>query len=67
MIVSSDNKNVGGVEFKNFGSHSNEYPYPYLTAAAAIGITKTEIDIFIKRLSKILEAIKNKQKIELDN
>ena len=32
--------------------------FPYLTAAAAIGVNKSEIDLFIKRLNKTLESIK---------
>lgn len=34
--------------FKNYGSHSEAYPnLPYFTAAASIGQSKREIDVFI--------------------
>ncbi|KAL3864200.1 hypothetical protein ACJMK2_005905 [Sinanodonta woodiana] len=46
--------NVNGIKFMNFGAHSNNYPCSYLTAAAAIGVNKSEIDSFINRLDKVL-------------
>ena len=49
-------KEIGGHKFENFGSHSNHYPLAYLTAAAAIGISKEDVDLFVKRLDKVLEA-----------
>ena len=40
-----------GCQFLNYGSHCNDYPaLPFFTAAAAIGQTKAEIDLFIGRL-----------------
>lgn len=54
VIASGDDKEISGFKFKNFGSHSCSYPYPYLTAAAAIGMTKEDVDSFIKRLDKAL-------------
>lgn len=39
--------------FRNYGSHSEAYPnLPYFTAAASIGQTKREIDVFIQRLDE---------------
>ena len=33
------NKKVCGLEFKNYGTHSNDYPnLPYMTVACAIGM-----------------------------
>jgi O-phospho-L-seryl-tRNASec:L-selenocysteinyl-tRNA synthase len=61
VVAPGDNKNISGVEFENFGSHSSKYPCPYLTAAAAIGITQSDIDCFTKRLEKVLDIVKNKQ------
>ena len=49
-------KNMGGYEFENFGSHCNKYPVSYLTCAAAIGVGKEEVDLFLKRFEKVLEA-----------
>lgn len=39
-----------------------EYPYVYLTAAAAIGMTKTDVDTFISRLEKVLAKVKSQNK-----
>ena len=49
------------MKFQNFGAHSNEYPCAYLTAAAAIGVTKEDINTFVKRLGKVLESFKTKE------
>ena len=46
--------------FSGWGSHSNEYPHAYLTAAASIGMTTDDVDKFIVRLDKCLEKFKNK-------
>jgi O-phospho-L-seryl-tRNASec:L-selenocysteinyl-tRNA synthase len=54
VVVSGEEKNINENLFKNFGSHSNEYPHSYLTAASAIGIKKKDVNLFIKRLQKIL-------------
>ena len=48
-------KIINGYEFPNWGSHSNIYPSAYMTAAAAIGMTKDEVDTFLKRLDKCLQ------------
>lgn len=43
------------MSFLNYGSHSNVIPLdslPYFTAAAAMGQTTNEINLFIKRLDE---------------
>lgn len=56
IIDSSDGKlqaiaSAEGCQFVNYGSHSNNYPVlPFFTAAASIGQTRAEIDLFISRL-----------------
>lgn len=52
---------MNGHIFKNFGSHSNSTNFSYFTAAAAIGVKKPEIDLFIKRLNKTFESVKNQK------
>jgi O-phospho-L-seryl-tRNASec:L-selenocysteinyl-tRNA synthase len=54
VVAPGTTKVINGYEFPNWGSHSNEYPCAYLTAAAAIGMTKDEVDTFLKRLDKCL-------------
>ena len=46
--------------FTGYGSHTNEYHCPYLTVAIAIGMTKSECEIFLKRFDKVLCTIKKK-------
>lgn len=48
-------KSIGPLTFPGYGSHADAYgPGPYLTAACAIGVTKEEVDEFLRRLDKAL-------------
>ena len=60
MIAPGEAKIIGGYTFKNWGSHSDNYPCIYMTAAAAIGLEAEEIDTFLKRLEKIFLKFKRK-------
>merc|ERR1712226_746646 len=40
----------GNHVFKGWGSHYDNTDVPYITAAAAIGMTHSDINLFIKRL-----------------
>lgn len=46
---------MSGQKFLNFGAHYDKYPCNYLTAAAAIGMTTTDVDLFINRLDQVLK------------
>jgi O-phospho-L-seryl-tRNASec:L-selenocysteinyl-tRNA synthase len=46
---------VAGVPFTGYGAHCNAYPHTYLTAAAALGGTAAEADVFGERLNKVLQ------------
>ncbi len=59
VVTPGESKEINGLLFKSFNSHSNNYPCAYLTAAATIGIKKEEIDLFIKRLQKVLDHVKH--------
>ena len=54
LVAPGDTKSIGGFEFKNWGSHTDEQFTPYLTASAAIGVKKSDIDTFIKHLRQVL-------------
>lgn len=54
VITGKDEKSIDGIKFSAWGSHWNETKIPYLTAAAAIGMTSKDIDLFVKRLDKVL-------------
>ena len=58
-------QSIEGYNFKGFGTHCENYPTPYLTVAAGIGMKKEEVDVLISRLSKVLKQMHNhKQKLE---
>ena len=65
-MASSGEKEIGGMKFKNFSSHSNNYPCGYLTAAAAIGMTRDDIESFIKRLDKVLASLQKESQLSAD-
>lgn len=44
--------------FRGFMSHSEVYPCPYLNAASAMGITRDDVTLCIKRLDKCLKSLK---------
>lgn len=53
VVGESSAKTVSNLEFKNYGSHCEEYPnLPYFTVAAAIGMQTEEINKFMERLYK---------------
>lgn len=56
VVSLNDTKSIGSYKFKNWGSHYSDTNVPYLTAAAGIGIDKTEIDEFIAKLDKVLSS-----------
>ena len=61
-VVGNDKKKICGIEFQNYGSHSQNYPFlPYITLAAAIGIEEEEIDGMISRLEENLRRYRGKK------
>lgn len=55
VVVPMKKEIISGHEFVGFGSHHNAYPSSYLTVAAAIGMTKEDVDLTIKRINKVLK------------
>lgn len=65
-------KTINGHVFNGWGSHIDNYPHSYLTVAATIGLTSSDIQTFIQRLAKVMETtsgnrISNPMKIPLTN
>ena len=56
-----------GHEFRGFMAHIEGYPAPYLTVAAALGVTREEIDTFISRADKALSTFVKKKRAPLIN
>jgi len=56
-------KTIIGIEFHGYGAHFNTYLYPYLVVACAIGMTKADVDTFVRKLQKIFtKVLKDMQK-----
>nr|CAD7456595.1 unnamed protein product [Timema tahoe] len=60
VVTGADYKEVAGFKFQGWGAHYCGYPVPYLTAAAAIGMRKSDVDLFIHRLDKVLGKLKGR-------
>lgn len=50
--------------FLGWGAHCKNYPTPYITCAASVGITEKDIDLFIKRLDKVFTKIKRNEDLD---
>lgn len=58
VIPLGKEQTVSGHTFRGFMSHSESYPCPYLNAASAVGITREDVTVCIKRLDKCLKTLK---------
>ena len=58
VISNVDHKKINGYEFKGWGAHCDSYPFSYMTAAATIGMTSTDINQFLQRFTKVMESWK---------
>ncbi|CAG7830853.1 unnamed protein product [Allacma fusca] len=59
-------KSIDGYDFQGWGSHCKEYPYPYITAAASIGMETKDVDLFVEKLEECLKKL-SKQTEEPEN
>ena len=64
VIPRCGSKSIGAHHFNGWGASVEEYPYPYLTAACAIGLTVSELDCFCERLDKALGDFRKKEGLE---
>ena len=65
VITGKETKSIEGVMFQGWGAHTDHCEHGYLTAAAGIGMTSTDLDRFIKRLTKVLEKVLPGKKEEI--
>ena len=56
--------NIGSYGFRNWGSHSNDVKFSYLTAACSVGLTLQEIDLFKVRLDKCISKFESRSKTD---
>ncbi|XP_077157618.1 O-phosphoseryl-tRNA(Sec) selenium transferase [Paroedura picta] len=57
VVPLGSSQSVSGHTFKGFMSHTDSYHCAYLNAASAIGMSKQDVDVFLKRLDKCLKAL----------
>jgi len=57
VVESTCKKSFGSQELEGWGTHTSSYGCSYLTAAAAIGMEKVEVDLFIKKLTEGLNRL----------
>ena len=60
VIAPGKTQTVAGTAFEGYGSSHDAYPCAYLTAAAAIGTSKAEVDEFCNRLAKCVKEFQQK-------
>jgi O-phospho-L-seryl-tRNASec:L-selenocysteinyl-tRNA synthase len=58
VVPRSEVKQMGGEVFVGFGSSTDEYPHAYMTAACAIGGSRSEVNEFFSRLEKTMKEAK---------
>jgi len=60
VVAPGETKTVGGITFQGFGASHSAYPETYFTAAAALGVTRADIDRFTTVLRKTFKDFKKK-------
>ena len=61
VVTPDTSKEINGHLFTGWGAHAKSYRCAYLTAAAAIGMAKEDVDTFLKRLDKCLSKFTSKE------
>lgn len=65
VVTTADKKKIKDHVFEGWGSHCNDYQFPYITAASAVGIKKSDIDRFIGKLGECYSKLKTNKDVEL--
>lgn len=60
VLTAGKQQAVGGITFADYGCHISGYPHPYLTAAAALGTTQQDVDVFVGRLVRAYRELQDK-------
>lgn len=61
VIARGQHQKVAGIHFDGYGSSCSAYPHHYLTAAAALGGTRAEVDLFVRKLRDAYLECKHRQ------
>lgn len=54
VTCTGEAKKVAGMQFVDWGAHSNSYPCSYFTVACSVGIQDRDVALFLERLDKVL-------------
>lgn len=60
VLTCGKQQDVAGITFADYGCHISGYPHPYMTAAAALGTTKADEDVFVVRLLRAYKELQAK-------
>jgi O-phospho-L-seryl-tRNASec:L-selenocysteinyl-tRNA synthase len=60
VLINGKQQTIAGITFHDYGTHCTAYPHPYMNAAAAIGGSKQEVDVFLGRLTKAYRELQDK-------
>ncbi|GLV31937.1 Sec synthetase [Carabus blaptoides fortunei] len=63
VITTRESKTISGYEFTGWGAHSPSYTVAYLTCASTIGMTSEDVDVFVKRLDKVLSKLNRRNEV----
>jgi O-phospho-L-seryl-tRNASec:L-selenocysteinyl-tRNA synthase len=66
VIKLGTKQKIDTYEFMNYGAHSSNIQYSYLTVAAAIGIEENDIDIFMKKFDNVYQKLRRNQNSDDD-
>jgi len=61
VIKLGTKQTIDTYEFMNYGAHSSNIQYSYLTVAAAIGIEESDIENFMKKFDSIYQKLRRKE------
>jgi O-phospho-L-seryl-tRNASec:L-selenocysteinyl-tRNA synthase len=57
VVSNANTLRVGDVTLKGFGGHCDDYGVDYLTVAAAVGLTRDDVDLFMQRLNNVITRV----------
>lgn len=60
VLCGGKQQTIASISFQDYGCHAAGYPHPYMNAAAAIGGSKQEVDVFLGRLVKAYRELQEK-------
>jgi O-phospho-L-seryl-tRNASec:L-selenocysteinyl-tRNA synthase len=61
VIKLGTKQTIDTYEFINYGAHSSNIKYSYVTVAAAIGIEEDDIEIFLKKFDSVYQKLRRNQ------